>query len=234
MFIVSDHSELQRTFDRVGLHEPRPLRDGLAHGPWIGARATWSCQRAAHERLTALHDLCFLLLREPILDRSQGEPHRADNGEHQAKLDPQDGGLAIRGARTFAREHRRHEDDGGDFLRPGFDRMTLQDIGLPQHSLRVAKIELVLPARGVQLCEIERRCRPMIQQTRTQAQLVTSKALAPKLDTNLPYFEVTVDPPRPALLPHGEVDESAPIWQLLADPRFDRARHAEEKMTPDA
>ena len=112
--MASDNSELQRAFDGVRLHEPRPSGDGLTHRARIGARAAWSRQRAAHEGLPACDDLYFLFLREQVLDRSQAEPHRPDNGEDDAKLDPQHGDVAVCRARAFACEQRRDQNDGGD------------------------------------------------------------------------------------------------------------------------
>src|SRR6516225_226264 len=102
MFITLDHFELERTFDGVGLLEPWPSSDRLAHGAGICARAPFRRNAAAHERLTACDDLLFLFLRKQVLDRSQAEPHRPDNGEDQAKLDPQHGDTAVGGSRAFA------------------------------------------------------------------------------------------------------------------------------------
>jgi hypothetical protein len=171
----SDDFQLPRSFDRVRLQEPGPLSYRLPHGPRVGARATGSGERAPHERLTAGHDLLLLFLGEQVFDRPQGEPQRADNGEHDAELDAQHGSLAVRGARAFARQQRRNHDDGSDFLRAGFDRMALQHVGLAHHPFGIAEVELVLPARGVQLREIERRRRPGIQQTRTRTLRWTSR-----------------------------------------------------------
>ena len=72
--MASNHLELPRAFDRVGLHEARPLADGLTHGSGIGPRAPLGRDAATHERVASLHNLLLLFLgmSRPLLKFSGG------------------------------------------------------------------------------------------------------------------------------------------------------------------
>jgi hypothetical protein len=86
VFMSSDDLELQRSFDRVRLHEPGPLSDGLPHSTGIGAGAPFGGDAAAHERVAALYDAMLQLGSQQILARAEEEPHRSHHGEDDAKL----------------------------------------------------------------------------------------------------------------------------------------------------
>jgi hypothetical protein len=153
VFMSSDDLELPRSLDRMRLHEPGPLSDGLTDGPGIGASAPFGRDAAAHERLAAPHNAIFLAVGQQVLARAEEEPLGSHDREDDAKLHPQGRHLSGGGPGAFAREERRGQDDGRNLLRRGDDRMALQDVGLAQHAFRVAEVQLVFPAGGVQLRE---------------------------------------------------------------------------------
>jgi hypothetical protein len=111
VFMSSDDLELHRSFDRVCLHEPRPLSDGLTHGTGIGAGALFGGDAAAHERVAALHEAMLQPFGQQVLARAEEEPHGSHHGEDDAKLHPQGWNLARRGTGALACEERGGQDD---------------------------------------------------------------------------------------------------------------------------
>ncbi len=57
---------------------------------------------------------------------------------------------------AFGGEQRADQDEGRNFLRGRLDGVTLHEVGLPHLAFQLAKIQLVLPALGIELREFDR------------------------------------------------------------------------------
>src|SRR5881396_1487890 len=130
---MSSHEfEVQRAFDGLRLHEPRPGFHLLAHGARTTARPPLVGEAAAHEGVSAAHDTFLLTRGEHVVEWSEEEPHPAHDLEDLAKLDPQHGYLSVGSAGAFARQDRAGHQQRGDFLRAGLYRVALQQRRLAQ------------------------------------------------------------------------------------------------------
>ena len=235
-FRVAESYELKspRLLDRIRLHESRPTRDGLPDCAWTGARPARAGQTAAHERAATAHDLRLLLIGKDVVEGSEHQPYPPHDVQQVAEADTQRRDRAGGRPGAFGRQDGTRQHERGDFLRPGFDGVTLQHRGATQLPCQFPEIQLVFPPIRIDARQFERGGRGGIAQTGPPPQLVRAVTLPPNPHANLADFEPLDHAGRSVGRPDGKAHEPCTIGEPPNKPRLDRPRGAQQDVTADA